>query len=225
MKNRWPAVVIIALALLWLGHAAPTSADTVDQVTVDTSAANAGGTGQAELIFSLIDGNGTGDGNNTVTLTDISFGAAASLDPLPLGSPSNAIGTLGSTVSMTDTTYDSTFGILFNAGGTVSFLLDLTTNPDSGGTPDAFSFVMFDSNGNLIGTADPTGAETLVDINLDGSSASTFGFASVTSAAVGTPEPSSSLLLLLGLAMLIGLGIARRNRVHSAGPRLLDNPA
>lgn len=198
---------LAALAVFYFSAALPVSADTVDQVTIDTSAANAGGSGQAELIFSLTDGNGTGDANNTVTLSDLSFGAGASLDPAV--DTSNVTGTLGTTVSMTDSTFDSSLGILFNPGGTVSFLLDFTTNPDSGGTPDSFSFVMFDSNGNLIATADPTGSDTILNINLDGSNTSTFSdpaFATVTSAAIATPEPSSLLLLTMGLAGLIGLG-------------------
>jgi hypothetical protein len=209
MRYGCSAIVITALAMFWLGNVAPANADTVDQVTVDTSAANAGGAGQAELIFSLLDGNGTGDGNNTITLSNISFGAGASLDSNV--DTSNVTGTLDTTVSMSDTIFDSSLGILFDPGGTVSFLLDFTTNSDTGGTPDAFSFAMFDSNGSLIATADPTGADTIVNINLDESNTSSFvdpSFAAVTSAPVGTPEPTTSLLLVVGIACLLGLGIA-----------------
>lgn len=223
MQYKHWIVVLAALTALWLGAAVSASADTVDQVTIDTSAANVGGSSPAEVIFSLTDGNGTGDGNNTITLSDITFGAGATLDPAV--DTSNVTGTIDTTVSMADTTFDSSLGILFNPGATVSFLLDFTSNPDSGGTPDSFSFVMFDSNGNLVATSDPTGADTIMNLNLDGSNTSTFAdsnYATVTAASVATPESSSLLLLMMGLAGIVGLGMSQRKRAVLPKSRIAE---
>ena len=81
------------------------SADEIVNVSVNTAAANAG-PGQAELLFSLIDGSGAGDGNNTAMLSNLSFGSGASLDAALTSS--NVTGTLGAGVSFSDTMFDST---------------------------------------------------------------------------------------------------------------------
>lgn len=201
MRHKNALMIVVVSTVFWFGSVSSTRADTVDQVIIDTSAANAGGSSPAELIFTLVDGSGTQDGNNTVTLGDLSFGPGASLDP-SWDTP-NLSGTLDTSLSLTDNLYESTLGILFNPGSAVSFLLDLTSNIDSGGTPDSFSFVMLDTTGNLIATTDPTGADTIVDYNIDGSNSAAFvdpSFATVVPQTVATPEPSALLLLFMGLA-------------------------
>ena len=189
----------------------PALADIVEQITLDTTSANAGGGGQAEIIFSFLDGSGTGDSNNTMTLSDLSFGAGASLDAL-VDTP-NVTGTLGASVSLSDSIFDSSIGILFTPASTVSFLLNLTNNLDSGGTPDSFSFVLFDTNGGLISTADPTGGDALMDINLDGTSTNFFSdaaFVTITQQTSAVPEPSTLPLLAACMAPLFVLVLLRK---------------
>lgn len=189
----------------------PAFADIVEQITLNTASANAGGGGQAEIIFSFLDGNGTGDNNNTVTLSDLFFGAGASLDG-GVDTP-NVTGTLGTSVSLSDSIFDSSIGILFDPASTVSFLLDLTNNPDAGGTPDSFSFVLFDTNGSLISTADPTGGDALMDINLDGTSTNFFSDAAlvtITEQTAAVPEPSTLPLLAAWMAPLFALMSLRK---------------
>ncbi|HEY6358872.1 MAG TPA: hypothetical protein VIX35_11540, partial [Vicinamibacterales bacterium] len=50
----------------------------------------------------------------------------------------------------------------FTPGSSLSFQLDLTTNVDTGGTPDAFAVSILDSSGASIPTLDPSGADTLL---------------------------------------------------------------
>jgi len=49
----------------------------------------------------------------------------------------------------------------------LSFLLHLTTNVDIGGTPDAFAFSILDADGGSIPTLDPSGADTLLTVDID----------------------------------------------------------
>lgn len=204
-------IALLAGLFLAAGHRCAL-ADEIVNVSVNTAAANAG-PGQAELLFSLIDGSVAGDGNNTAMLSNLSFGSGASLDAAL--TMSNVTGTLGTGVSFSDTMFDSTVGILFNPGSTVSFLLDLTTNSDAGGTPDTFSFVMFDTNGNPIATADPSGANSVVNFTLDGANTTMFtdsAFATVTPAGVPTPEPGT--LMLLGSSLIALIGAARKRKLQ-----------
>jgi hypothetical protein len=77
-------------------------------------------------------------------------------------------------VTLTDTSFFNAFqqGFAFPSGLTpasrsLSFLVNMTTNVDPGGVPDAFAFSILDGNGFPIPTLDPFLADTLLTVNLD----------------------------------------------------------
>jgi hypothetical protein len=55
----------------------------------------------------------------------------------------------------------------FTPGATLFFQVDLSTNVDTGGIPDAFAFSILDSGGGSIPTLGPSGADTLLTVNID----------------------------------------------------------
>src|SRR5215831_4272177 len=86
--------------------------------------------------FQLNDGSGTGDSNNTAILNDFLFNGGG-----PAGSPTlngGANGNLTSGVTLTDHSFFNQFIQSFTPGSALSFRLSLSTNIDSGGTPDQF---------------------------------------------------------------------------------------
>jgi hypothetical protein len=98
-------------------------------------------------------------------------------------------------------------GVTF--GRTVSFSLSFTTNVVSGGTPDNFAFYLLDATENPYATDDPSGADSLFDININASTLSpsvyTSNFATVSitpTSTTTTPEPATLWLLLPAVCAL-----------------------
>lgn len=199
-----------ALLAVALVHGA--SADTLYQVTVDTtSLAGTAGT----LAFDFIDG---GPPANQVTISDLSSDGT-------LGS-SATTGSVSGSAPTTFTLHDSAFFSELVQGVTLgkqlTFQLDATTNaPSSGSLADTLSFFILDSSGvsnsasalSLITTTDPTQANSLFTLQIDGTNGadvSIFGaspavsvtFGPVTGPVTGVPEPGSLPLLTLALGML-----------------------
>ncbi len=116
------------------------------------------------LDLQLNDGAGTGDANNTATITSLSFGGGA-----PSGSATllgGATGDLGSSVVLTDSSVFNEFYQPFTSGSLLAFHVSLTRNVDAGSTPDAFSIALLDSSLSNVPT---TGvADTLLYVTADG---------------------------------------------------------
>lgn len=119
-------------------------------VNLNTSSLMGHPAGPFFLEFQLTDGSGLDDANNTAILSNFSFGAGSAV-----GSPTltgGASGSLSSSVTLTDSSFFNQFIQQFTPGTVLSFTLALTTNVDSGPTPDLLSFSILDKTGIEIPT-------------------------------------------------------------------------
>jgi hypothetical protein len=205
MKMAYRAVMMaVLLALILTADQRPAHAGVITgSVSLDTSALS----GPFELAFIFIDGSGTGDANNTVTLGNFLFGAGGSAGTVDASlSFGGESGDLTSGVSLIDSSFLNIFASSFTPGSLLSFDFGLTTNVDAGGTPDQFSLVLLQADGSVVNTEDPSGANSLLTVNLDSAHPAISTFASdLTPAPIVTessaaPEPASLSLLAMGLA-------------------------
>jgi hypothetical protein len=218
------AILVPGLALLAVVLARPPLAragSITETVTVNTTSF-VGSTNPFEVFFSLTDGSGSGDGNNTVTLSGFSFGSGGSAGAVDTGNTSNAAGDLASGVTMNDANFSDSFAAFFTPGSSLSFTIaDAFTSLDSP-TPDMLSFALVD-NGALLTTNDPSLNDNLLTLTLDSASGTTAVYTdqnasdSVGTPTVGSPvsapEPHAWMLLIAGLGLL---GIASRSRLRRA---------
>lgn len=190
-----------AIALL---AASPSCASAFD-VSIDTAPLS----GTQTLAVSLTQGDGLF--LNTVTLSDFNFGGGGA----PLGTPSysdaSVSGDLGSTVSLADVNFSEFFSQTFQAGSSLSFLLNTTDNFVSG-FPDELDIYLCDAtlstcysddlDTSALLTLDLTGAPlTPTSFTLNAASQQGLNAPVVTFAA---PEPGTLVpLLLVGLALAV----------------------
>src|ERR1051326_4363182 len=126
-------ILIGALLVLSQPATAQNSYDTYS-VTVDTTSLMGHPAGPFTAAFVLTDGTGFGDGNNTVTLSNFSFGGGS-----PSGFPSALSGSAGSMathVTLTDTLHPVFFLEQFTPGSNLSFTVQLSLQDDSNERPD-----------------------------------------------------------------------------------------
>lgn len=199
-------------AFLWAGST-PARA-TALQLTLDTAAL--AGTA-AHLAFDFIDGDSMAD-NNTVVVSD--FYTTGTLGN------SRVIGGVTGTlipgpVKLTDSNFFNECLQALTLGDTIRFTLNLTGHRASGSpTPDSFVFFLLDDQPlPLFATTDPTGADALFAVDIDGTSeGARYHFAPTgtpvaatwTLEPVAVPLPSTALLIGVGL---LG-GRAARRRLH-----------
>ncbi len=214
------ALLLLAFGILGSQTA---QADSIVNVSVDTS--SIASTPGAEIFFVLTDGNGTGDANNTATLSNFSLGLGTPGALDVLNSTGGVTGSLSTGISLVDSAFLNVFGQLFTPGNALSFTLDLTTNAD-GAIPDQFSMILVDSNGNPLPNNDPNGFGDLLVVNLDSANPVVTNYApSVVTLGsstpppppppVTTPEPSSILLLGSAILSLVGLRSRKATPVDS----------
>jgi len=167
------------------------------------------------LEFQLNDGKGTGDANNTAMLTGFSFGGGG-----PSGSPTltgGATGNATSGITLTDSSFYNELVQGFTPGSILTFQLSLTTNVDTGGTPDQFSFAFLDKTATEIPTL-ASFVDVFVQIDITSANPTVQTFASDMSrgpAGGGSPiniaapvvalvpEPTTILLSVFGLLTLL----------------------
>ena len=207
--SGWVAVCGTALVLAFSASVV-VAAPTVYNVSLNTSALVGQGTFNLDLQFN--DGSGTADGNNSLTLNSFLFGGgSASGAPTLAG---GASGTVGTSVSLTDSAFFNEFLQAFIAGSSLSFQLTLNSNLiDAGPTPDLFTLAILDSSFVGLPTLGPLGE--FISITLDGrptiavygtaaNSPYAIGAPSVTGVSgVAVPEPSALWLAVIGLAGLV----------------------
>ena len=196
--------------------------------SLDTSALPSSPLGPFSLAFVLIDGSGTGDGNNSVTLSGFSFGGGSAGIVDPVLSTGGQSGNMISGVSLVDSSFLNIFASSFTSGSLLSFLFSLTTNVDVGPTPDAFALVLLQGDGTAVHTCDPSGADSLLAININSAHPTILTYCSdLTPAGVVRviPEPPSALLLAMGL--LVALNSTRRAGLwrHFSGRRARPVPS
>lgn len=223
-KQRFTTWTLLPIALA-LALAGNSHANIVYTVNLDTSAIN-GAAGYA-LAFQLNDGSGLLDANNTVTLSNFIFGGgsagscgvAGNCEPFG-GASGDASSVTG--ITLTDSDFFNSFAQRFTPGNTLSFTLDLTTNLDVGGTPDAFGFSILDSTGTPLPTLDALGADTLLSFDFDtlDPTLHTYATSALSPVALSAPTyrlappggqaPEPGGLLLMGTGVLCLFGVRRR---------------
>jgi hypothetical protein len=202
------------------------SADAIYEVTLDTSSLVGHPAGPFYVYATFTDGSGVGDANNTVTMSDFTFGGGSALgNPLVFG---GASGSLETGITITDSSFFSFALEQFAPGLQLNFLLDLTLNDDSGGIPDRFSLSLLDSSGVALPTLAPSGDYFFgADIYSTGAIIDAYGSDMSRSLSVGgpvsipvptitsvssVPEPSTIYLLGGALAMT---GVLRHRLTRS----------
>jgi len=205
--------LLLALAL----SALPGGSVAADyNVTIDTASLR----GDAvTLAFDFISG---GAFSNTITISDFALNGTLGTSGPSTGS---VTGTLTGTVTLSDASFFNEFLQGGTLGTTISFQLDATNNgPRGGALPDTFSFFTLDptASNSLLTTTDPTGADSLFSLQIDGSAAGLLGnylsqppvSATLVPVATGVPEPGALDLLLLGFVGLACAVPGNRGRVR-----------
>jgi hypothetical protein len=223
MNTRETRSALTRASVILLLMAAPALGGEVLTVNLDTSLLLIA-PGEYSLYFQLTDGSGANDGNNTATLGDFVFGGGVAISPAQVFG--GASGDLTGLVTLTDNSFFNAMTQGLVPGSLLTFSLNLTTNPDPGGTPDVFAMSILDPNGNEIPTLDPSGANTLLMITIDSvlgvqsfssdpnTATSTGQFidmnaATISSTSSAAPEPAS-LLLVLGAGLVAACRTVRR---------------
>ena len=192
-------------------------------VTLNTTGLIGSSLGPFTLDFQFIDGNGTGDGNNSVTLSNFSL-SGGSINTTPTSSSGGVLAGSGPfTVGLFDTFFLTDVQFSFTPGNSLIFNIAATSNPDVI-APDTFTFAILDQNGNEIATTNPNGFNSFLELDLPAPGSGLIVITSGSAAGSGVnvpaptyqtggptvPEPSTMLLLATGLAAL-----TRRRRRRS----------
>lgn len=190
--------------------------------SIDISTPFLSGT-SAQLAFDFIDG-GPPASDNTITISK--FVTDGTLGAVSLSG--GVAGTLTGTVTLTDPVFFNEYLTNTTLGTDFSFEVSATTNfPGSPNLPDAFSLSVLDpiTGLPLFSTSDPTGANTLMLLNIDGTSNGTLdvytapGREAVVTATLVTPslpEPGTLFLLAYGVVLLL----CNRNRFSGNPSRI-----
>lgn len=199
MRNR---VVVAAIALMVSCLVCPLVRADSFNVTITTNPIQ-GQTGFA--LFDFLQGDPTV--SNTATISGFTTNAM-----LGAGSSTGAVsGTLvPGPLTLSTSQFFNEWAQALTFGTTMSFVLNLSTNTSLGAIPDEFSFFLTDGSGTPFATSDPTGADSLFTIDIDGSPLSpqvfTSDFASVSVTPLNeVPEPPAVALTLSGLLSFVAL--------------------
>jgi len=199
-------------------------AETIYDVSLDTSPLIGHPAGPFALEFQFNDGSGTGDANNVISISNFSLSGGKLTGPPQANG--GASGDLSSLVTMTDSSFFNQYVEAFTPGTLMNFRLQITANVDSGGTPDEFSMSILDNSGSEIPTLGRGASLLIIDINSSNPIPSAFasdttrsphagGFPISLSAPVvtevGTSVPEPANCCLFGFVMLMLMWLSRNH--------------
>jgi hypothetical protein len=171
MKTRFLPALLIP-PLLYFTAPGTASADilfTVDLNTTPLTTTPGNQAGPFSLFFQLSQGDST-NVTNTATVSDFVFGGgSAGACPANCITFGNVSGDATGSIHLSTSDGFEALIQTFTPGTTLSFLVDLTTNPNNpsfGAAPDAFAFSILDGNDFSIPTQAPMG-DTLVEVDID----------------------------------------------------------
>jgi hypothetical protein len=199
-----------ALILMFALHESAL-ADSIYDVTLDTSSLSGL---DSTLAFDFIGGGGMQ--SNSVSIADFSTDGTLVSGGMNSGS---VTGSLPGTAILTTAGFLNELQQGMTLGSKISFQLDATTNAPTGSSlPDTFSFFILDPTASysLLTTTDPTTANSLFTLQIDGSAGGLTGIYSSQPAVPVTLETPTSVPepeeLGLWLTALLGVGLAMRLR-------------
>jgi len=132
-------------------------------VTIDT-APLASATGPFTLDMQFIEGDGGASGNNSITLSNLSFGGGSIVTPAASTTGGVTVSTSPLSVTLVDSSFFQDVQFSFTPGSSLSFQFTVTGNADPV-APDTFTLAILDSSGNEIPTDNPNGFNSLVEID------------------------------------------------------------
>jgi len=210
-KNTSLSALVATAALGGLLLAPAVHAATAEyDVSVSTSALVGNPSGPFSLDFQFNDGAGTGDNNNTASVSGFVFNGG-----LATGSPTlsgGATGSLATGLHFSDSSALNEGYQGFTPGSTLTFHVSLTLNVAPGSAPDLFSFGVLDSS---LANLPTTGfGDSLFTVEI-GASGATFATGTSSSPSVSvnvTAVPEPGVWATATGVLLIGFGVWRRRR-------------
>ena len=224
IKHNLRTSIFAAALLIFASTAAWADAYDVEFV-LNTSLIETQCAGDCYLAFQLADGSGTGDANNTVTLSGFAL-YGGSLDTSNVSLFGGAANPQPGFITLTDS--DPTFNAAvqgFIPGSELAFEATFTNNADTGPFPDLFTMSILDPGWNGIPTLD-TINDSFITVTLDGTTVplpnglpgppTSFWASDLTQTtydipAPGVPEPSTTALLAVCFGFL---GLRRKLRAQ-----------
>lgn len=208
-----PIAITLLAALSSPSHADLTFTATLNTTPLESDAA------QGPFYVDLTLTGGSTLNTAQVTINGFTFGSGGSAGS-SINPTNGASGNINSTVTLVNSTEYNDFYQSFTPGSQLTFNVDVATTSYDTPIPANFSFSILDGTQNPIPTTDPTGADTLLNVDLNGPSPTFNLYGSVpdsyglSAPTVSTPSmvPEPATLVMVSLGLLMAGSVARRRR-------------